>query len=178
MSYAAGVLVLAWHNGHLLCLLGKDHYNTYSDFGGKEETCDMHVHINTAAREMYEETCGVVQDIGYIKENLKQCSSVEALSYTNKPYYMYIMFVNFDTTFSPKFSYAYNYIRHVPRMNKFTEKQSMSWFSFNDLCAGNVALRNIFQRTLAKHKNSILRIAYNYLTTNCKYYNGRHRILQ
>ena len=61
--YAAGVLILAKHNGQIYTLLGKDQYETYSDFGGKCEYYDKNIPMFTAAREMYEETCGVVLSI-------------------------------------------------------------------------------------------------------------------
>lgn len=176
MSYAAGVLLLSWHEGKLLCLLGKDHYNSFSDFGGKVEMCDNNCQMNTASREMYEETCGVFSDIHSIRDALNRASFIDTLSYTNKPYTMYILFAQYDPTLPIRFDYAYNFVRHVPNMNRFTEKKRLHWFYFDNVCNGKVELRNIFGRTIAKHKNSILKIAYNYYSTNLKYYNGRPRV--
>ena len=83
MYYAAGVLIVSWYNGRLYTLLGKDHYNTFSDFGGKCDPCDTNFKVNTAAREMYEETSGCLLSIDDIKFQLKSAEFVKSLSYTN-----------------------------------------------------------------------------------------------
>ena len=95
-SYAAGVLILSQINNKIYVLLGKDHYNTYSDFGGKNEVVDMNNPIYTAGRELYEETCGSLTSIHENIDFLYKCPVVNSLSYTNKHYFMYVMFVIFE----------------------------------------------------------------------------------
>jgi hypothetical protein len=53
-NYAAGILLLSWDGKELCVLLGKDNYNTYSDYGGKCDVVDKGLPYVTAAREMYE----------------------------------------------------------------------------------------------------------------------------
>lgn len=176
MYYAAGVLVLAWNNGRLYTLLGRDHYDTYSDFGGKCDPCDFDNQLFTASREMYEETCGCILDVTEIRELLKKCDCIQTLSYTEKPYYMYILVIKYDDQLCKRFDQIYNYISKVPKMLKYTEKKSIQWFLFDSVAKNQVCLRNIFTRTMSKHKNTILKIAYKYLTTNTTYNYGGPKV--
>ena len=71
MVYAAGILILTLFNGKYYALLGKDHYNTYSDFGGKSDFADNGNPIVTASREAYEETCGSLFSICELTNKLQ-----------------------------------------------------------------------------------------------------------
>lgn len=172
MYYAAGVLVCSWFKGKLYTLLGKDHYNTYSDFGGKCDICDHNNPINTASREMYEETTGCLLSITEISTMLSKSSYINTLSYTDKPYYMYIIFIRYDDKIIDKHKEVYTYIRGIHRLLLYTEKTELKWFHFDDVIKEKIELRNIFKRTIQKHKNSILKIAYKYISTNTKYIYG------
>ena len=55
-NYAAGILLVSWNGNELCVLLGKDNYNTYSDYGGKSDYVDNGYPYLTASREMFEET--------------------------------------------------------------------------------------------------------------------------
>lgn len=165
-SYAAGVLVVAWHNNELYFLLGKDHYNTYSDFGGKCEDCDGGLYINTACRELYEETCGCFLDRTIIRSMLAQCEFVQSLSYTSKPYFMYVMAVNYDENIKTRFDTCFKYVSSVSKMPRHTEKIALDWINIANVTSGDVRLRNVFHKTLQKHKASILKIAYKLKPTN------------
>jgi hypothetical protein len=171
--YAAGVLIMSWYKDELYVLLGKDHYETYSDFGGKCDSADMNNQQNTASREMYEETCGCIFDVTEIKHIIKGAPIINTRSYTDKPYYMYVIFIPYDEKHSENFEKVFSYISKLPKMIKFLEKTSIKWIKFEDVVYKNVKLRNIFQKTIEIHKNNILKIAYNYLTTNKSYNNGK-----
>ena len=176
MVYAAGILIISIFNGKLYTLLGQDHYNTYSDFGGKNDLCDKNQHLLTASREAYEETCGSVYSYSEFSNKLINCDIISALSFTNKPYHMYMLFIKYDPDIPHKFEYIYNYIRNIKHMNQFHEKKQLKWFLLDDVLNHKVCLRNIFQRTINEHKNSILKIAYKYITTNTYYNYGRLKI--
>ena len=61
-AYAAGILPYTLVNGKVYFLLGKDiRDGAWSDFGGKSEPDDVHV-VDTACREFFEETCGILID--------------------------------------------------------------------------------------------------------------------
>ena len=172
MAYAAGVLVLAVHRGEVHVLLGKDHYNTYSDFGGKSDPEDNMNSARTAAREFYEETSGCIYGIDEAYSRLQNAPMIHTLSYTNKPYCMYVILDRYDESHPPTFSIVNNYLKSVRGMSKYLEKVSISWFKLSDVINTKVRLRNIFQRTIDKHKNTILKIASDYKSRNTHYING------
>lgn len=176
MVYAAGILLVSYYNDKYYVLLGKDHYNTYSDFGGKSDFIDNDNPLRTASREMYEETCGTIYSITEIYNKLQNCDSVSTLSYTKKQYMMYVMFIKYDKDIPKKFNKVYNHIKHLPYLNKFKEKTELEWFLLQDVLNKKISLRNIFQKTIDNHKHTILKIAYKYYSTNTTYNNGRHTI--
>ena len=175
MAYAAGILILSWHNGKLFSLLGKDQYYTYSDFGGKCEYNDKGNTFVTAARETYEEMCGSYLSITELIYKLYDAPVIETLSYTNKPYYMYIVFIPYDENICNHFDKIATFIHPLSNMYKFKEKISIKWILFSDVLHNNVSLRNIFHRTIEFHKDKILCNAYKYKRTNTKYYYGEQR---
>lgn len=171
MDYAAGILLLSWHKGKLYTLLGKDHYGSYSDFGGKNDVCDKNNKLVTAARETYEETCGVFLSISEIIYKLYNVNVIQSLSYTNKPYYMHIVFIDYDEHICTNFQKVYRYIQFLPNFGKFREKTSLQWFMIADVLRHKMNLRNVFDRTLENHKHEILEIAYKYKSRNTFYNN-------
>ena len=172
MVYAAGILILTLLNGKYYALLGKDHYNTYSDFGGKSDLIDYGNTIATAAREAYEETCGSLFSIYELKNKLQKCDLITTLSYTKKTYNMYVMFIQYDCKAPYKFNKVYQYIKNIPFLNKYKEKIEIQWIPLQDVFSNKVNLRNIFQKTIDNHRNTILKIAYKYTSTNRTYNNG------
>ena len=176
MVYAAGILIISLYEGKFYTLLGQDHYNTYSDFGGKNDPCDHNKSILTASREAYEETCGSLCSYYEFSDKLQNCYNISSKSFTNKPYYMYILFVKYNPKIPKHFETIYNYINDIKYMNRFQEKKQLKWFLLNDVLNNKVSLRNVFERTINEHKNSILKIAYKYITTNTYYNYGRLKI--
>lgn len=164
--YAAGVLILAKRFDTIYALLGKDQYETYSDFGGKCEYHDKNIPIYTAAREMYEETCGVVMSISECKQYLKHAEVIHSLSYTNKRYYMYIIFIDYIDSVDSSFKLVDTFIKNLPFLGKFKEKNAIRWVSLHDIYNDKLPLRNVFKKTIQNHKNKILKIAYNYYSRN------------
>jgi hypothetical protein len=176
MVYAAGILIISVFEGKLYTLLGKDHYNTYSDFGGKNDLCDNNNSISTAAREAYEETCGCLYSYYEFSNKLQNCHNISSLSFTNKPYHMYILFIKYDHDISKRYNTIYKYINSLKYFRKFQEKKELKWFLLSDVLNNKVCLRNIFKKTIDIHKNSILKIAYKYITTNTYYSYGRPKV--
>jgi hypothetical protein len=173
MVYAAGILILSMYNDKIHVLLGKDHYNRFSDFGGKSEIIDNDNSLRTASREFYEETCGVVYSIPEIFNKLKYCDFISTKSYTNKEYFMYIAFIKYDKEIITNFNLVYNHIKDIPNTNKFKEKTELKWFLLEDVISLRIELRNIFHKTIQNHKNTILKVAYKYYSTYTTYNNGR-----
>ena len=171
-NYAAGILLLSWYKGRLYALLGKDHYNTYSDFGGKADDVDFNDPVSTASREMYEETCGCVIEKSIARCKLRFGSPIHGLSYTNKPYLMFLLFIPFSSTYIDNYTKVYKYIRTISSMSDFTEKVSLSWIPMNDVLHEKVKLRNVFQKTIFSHKREILEYAYLKKSVNTTYIYG------
>ena len=171
-QYAAGVLLLSWHNNILYALLGKDQYDCYSDFGGKCDSKDGGYHARTAARECYEETCSTVNDFHETMRILSGCEYVISKSYTNKNYYMYISFTKYNPCVQQSFSVIRNTISELSHMYQFKEKTELKWFKLQDVMNGNIELRNVFHKTLQQHYQTILKIAYNNKITYTSHING------
>ena len=131
MIYAAGILILSVHKGKIYVLLGKDHYGTYSDFGGKSEHIDKNNPIFTASREMYEETCGSLYSMYELIDKLSNGHVIKSLSYTNKQYFMYVLFVPYDESCTERFATISYYIQNFPNYGKFKEKIDLKWFELN-----------------------------------------------
>ena len=89
---------------------------------------------------------------------------------------MYLLFIKYDHDIPRKYEYIYNYIKNIKHLNQFQEKKKLKWFLLDDVMNHKVCLRNIFQRTINEHKNSILKIAYKYITTNTYYSYGRPKV--
>ena len=173
MVYAAGILILASYKDEVYVLLGRDHYNTYSDFGGKGEQIDKNNALYTAARETYEETCGCMYSIQQFYSRITRVPMIRSLSYTNKDYFMYVMFDTFDTAVVDDFNTVYSVIKKQPHMSKFKEKNTIKWFKLQDVLDLKIPLRNVFRRTIESHKQTILRIASEYKSRNSSYKYGR-----
>tara|TARA_B100001996_G_scaffold378874_1_gene363715 strand:+ start:905 stop:1405 length:501 start_codon:yes stop_codon:yes gene_type:complete len=160
MSYGAGVMIITKIKGEVYVLLGKDKYDTYSDFGGLEDKKDNKEKINTASRECYEETCGSLLDITKLKEQLRKCEYIESKSFMNKPYYMYILSIKYEN----KICNDFYKIREKIKGNFsyiYEEKKEIEWILLKKIIEKKVRLRNIFEKTIDNHRKSILNIAYN-----------------
>ena len=171
MAYAAGILLLSWYKGRLYTLLGKDYYGAYSDFGGKNDEADRRNVFVTAARETYEETCGAICSISEWIYKLYDVKVIRSLSYTNKPYYMHVVFIKYDEKICEDFDNILTYIQHIPNLGKFKEKKQVRWFLMADVLKQRVELRNVFQRTIENNKHEILEIAYKDKSRNTFYNN-------
>ena len=170
-SYAAGVLLLSWNGSELCVLLGKDNYNSYSDYGGKCDILDNGLPYITASREMYEETLGIFYDVQEISSMIFNTPYISSKGFTNKPYYMYFMWIDYNPNIGIKYNTVYNYVCSIPGINhQFKEKKMLSWFKMNDLLynKSSMQLRNVFHKTLQNHKQRILEIALELKGRNVK----------
>ena len=170
INYAAGVLILGWNGNEICTLLGKDNYNTYSDFGGKCDSQDNNTPYITAAREMYEETLGILYTQYEISYYIYNTQYISSRSFTNKPYYMYILWVDYDSNMNIAYNTAYNYVSSIPGFNhQFKEKKMISWFKLEDVLNGyKVQLRNVFSKTIQNNKSKIKEIALELKARNIK----------
>jgi hypothetical protein len=89
---------------------------------------------------------------------------------------MYIMFVKYDDSVCERFSKVYDYIETLPYLYTFKEKIKIEWVLLDDVLYKKVNLRNVFQTTVENNINNILKVAYNYTSTNSRYRYGRRSI--
>ena len=171
-EYAAGVLIMSFFSGQLHVLLGKDYVGMYSDFGGKNEKYETNP-LLTASRECYEETCGVFLDetklIFKLKENQLNNNYVKGKTFFQKPYYMYMLLVNYEDyqDVNRHFNVAYDFLKKSKgKYSKYLEKTELKWFKFKDLFKKDDSkLRNMFKQTIKNNKDYILKFASNTLNT-------------
>lgn len=171
VPYAAGVMLLGWNGYEICALLGKDHYNTYSDYGGKADPSDNNLPYLTAAREMYEETLGIFFTQYEISYLIHKGPYVLSKSFTNKPYYMYILWIDYSNTYNIDYNTVFNYISAIPGFHhQFKEKKMISWFKLYDLLNNNgtIQLRNVFSKTIQLNKSRIKEIALELKARNIK----------
>lgn len=153
-KYAAGVLFFAIKNNKIYTLLGEDQYGTYSDFGGRCESYDFN-EAETAARECYEETCGVVDSYVNLKKKCQESVTVKSETFYKKPYYMFLTFISYDESLPIQFQRGKYIIDSLNDLASFKEKQRIKWILWEDVVKGNVTLRNMFKATLQRNSKSI-----------------------
>ena len=173
MDYASGVLIISIYKNELYALLGKDHYGKYSDFGGSCEKSDHGMHIKTAARECYEETCGCIFSEYQIQERLRECKVVHSKSYTNKPYFMYVMMIPMDHDIPSRFSSNIEALKINRNTYPYREKTEIRWIKLSDIYDDIFSFRNVFMNTMTVHRDNIFKIASIYMSTYTCYTNGR-----
>jgi len=155
-KYSAGILIYSYDpNGCVTFLLGRDFRNMYSDFGGRSEPTDIS-HMDTAAREFYEETCGSVYDIPIVKEKIRKSHIVHSLSYLGNPYYMYMVYVPYSNQQLSRFDDIRRLISNNPNIdNRFKEKLDLQWFTGNEILNKRNCMRQVFYRSFTHNINYI-----------------------
>lgn len=156
MSYAAGILPYTFFNGHVYLLLGKDvRDNFWSDFGGKNEIHDEEKPINTAIREFYEETCGIVMDPKSLKIKMNNVQSVTfSNTQNNKVYYMYAIEIPYNSSYRGIFRRMLMYLKHINVYKKTIEKTDIKWVNVQDVIGNRMNIRPVFKNTFIKWWNS------------------------
>lgn len=156
MSYAAGILPYTFFNGRVYLLLGKDvRDNFWSDFGGKNEIHDEEKPINTAIREFYEETCGIVMDPKSLKIKMNNIQSVTfSNTQNNKVYYMYAIEIPYNSIYRGVFRRMLMYLKHINVYKKSIEKTDIKWVNVNDVIGNKMNIRPVFKNTFLKWWNS------------------------
>lgn len=162
LIYSAGVLPYSIDlNNDVHFLLGKDFDNKWSDFGGRCEANDQSNIINTAGREFWEESLGVIFDINYIKKILKKRRYVESKTYMGYPYYMFLVKIPHKTDYKQYFKTTRMFINNINNIDrKYKEKVDIRWFTLDaiDNHKGYFTIKNCFFKTFVDNKDNILNI--------------------
>lgn len=150
--YAAGILPYTFYNGKVYLLLGKDvRDNSWSDFGGKCEQCDDNRPLNTAIREFYEETCGIIMDMKSLKNRMgnNHCS-LQSVTQNGKTYYMYTLEIPYNSTYRCIYRKLLNYMKHIKMFRKKIEKTDIKWISVDNALKPDTLLRGVFRCSFMK----------------------------
>jgi hypothetical protein len=151
-GYAAGILPYTFYDGHVYVLLGKDiRDNCWSDFGGKNEVVDDNRPINTAMREFYEETCGIILDIKSLKNRMSQSTfNTQSLTQNGRAYHMYAIEIPYNGTYRSIYRKLLVYMKHIKMFKKRIEKTDIRWVSASNVIEGNLQLRPVFKASFAR----------------------------
>ena len=154
-DYAAGILLYHKRGKDIFFLLGRDHRNKWSDFGGKNEAVDKESIQSTACREFCEETMGVVYDRKAIHSMIDNAPYVKGRSYMNKEYYMYLINAPRMIDYSDEFKR----MQAIPMGPMFKEKKGIAWIHIDKIVTNNNDnMRRVFYRTFINNFKQIRRI--------------------
>ena len=163
MYRGAGILPVAIKNNKYYFLLGRErlypHYsesNQWGDFGGKKNKNEDIA--DTAIRECYEETMGVLGDNKKIKTLLNN-NLLFKISINN--YLCYVILIKYDTSCVDYFNKFYKYIYTQDKKylktysnNGLFEKDKIQWISLETLLhikdGDKIKLRRLFKLILNK----------------------------
>jgi hypothetical protein len=149
-AYAAGILPYTFYNGKVYLLLGKDvRDNFWSDFGGKSEIVDDNRPLQTAMREFYEETCGIIMDLKSLKNRMGSTTApFQSVTQNGKKYFMYWVEIPYNSTYRAIYRRLLGYMRHIKMYKKRIEKTDIKWISAeNVMRCETIQLRPVFRAT-------------------------------
>jgi 8-oxo-dGTP pyrophosphatase MutT (NUDIX family) len=151
MAYAAGILPYTIHYGQIFMLLGKDvRDGSWSDFGGKSEAVDSKP-LDTACREFYEETCGIVIDPKALHVRMAgQVPFSRTYTQHGKVYYMYTLQLPFRADHRSNFRRMLAYMKHINCFKRKVEKTDIRWVPVDAMLKGTIRLRSVFENTFGR----------------------------
>lgn len=164
--YAAGILFYSKTIDQTpYFLLGKDHDNKWSNFGGRCELADKADSEITAAREAWEETLGAVYDYDNLKLLIKnktaKCKCMVSKTPSGHPYYMFLVKIPFSTSYRDRFITTKKFISNIPVDKKFLEINDIKWVSMDTIKyslenkKSFIKLRTVFEQTLSVNLNQL-----------------------
>lgn len=160
MHYAAGILPVTWHDGRALFLVGQDvRDRCWSDFGGKVERVDKNDPLNTATRELWEETYGLIADARALRMRLGtgNCLALKSRTQNNHPYWMYVVEVPYMPHLRNVFRKVVAFLRHKNLGKVLVEKVDCQWVTWEALRDGLVK-RPVFAHTLDANEAVLRRV--------------------
>lgn len=149
--------------------LGKDRDQKWSNFGGRSELSDRSDPENTAARETWEETLGVVGEIHDIKRLIRGSRCILSTTPSGHRYYMYIVKIPFTTMYRINFCNTKKFLSNIPIDKKFLEILDVKLMSLETIQYSTdiankktfVKLRSIFEQTFLNNFDEICTIVKN-----------------
>tara|TARA_B100000787_G_scaffold63187_1_gene46387 strand:- start:7772 stop:8296 length:525 start_codon:yes stop_codon:yes gene_type:complete len=149
--------------------LGKDRDQKWSNFGGRSELSDRSDPENTAARETWEESLGVVGEIHDIKRLIRGSRCILSTTPSGHRYYMYIVKIPFTTMYRTNFCNTKKFLSNIQVDKKFLEILDVKLMSLETIQYSIditnkktfVKLRSIFEQTFINNFEEICTIVKN-----------------
>jgi hypothetical protein len=159
--YSAGVLPFSIDpEGHIVFLLGRDVRDPsgWADFGGKCERGDKGLPTETAAREFYEETLGVVMGLEAMRAKLKpgMCAALRGVTQALYSYWMYLVPIPYDPDVRGAFGKVLEFAKYMHVEKQLVEKLEISWIKGEDLF--RVQTRHVFRVTLERNRDILEKV--------------------
>lgn len=161
MHYGAGILPICWIHGRLGILVGRDiRDGSWSDFGGKCEKIDRDV-AATAAREFWEETCGVLMDLKTARSLVSPgtCLSLRGATQNRHPYWEFVVEVPFVPHLRDAFAKQVAFLRHRNVHRAYVEKTDIMYVDLATVFSDALPKRGVFAATIDVHRATLDRIA-------------------
>lgn len=162
VHYASGILPVTWYKGTPLFLVGQDARDRcWSDFGGKVERIDKNDPLNTATRELWEETYGCLVDARALRNHLSPatCLALRGRTQNHHPYWMFVAEVPFQPHLRNAFHKTLAFLRHRASSRVFVEKVDVQWVTWDMLKSSDMVKRSVFQHTLEANADVLSRVA-------------------
>lgn len=161
VHYAAGILPITWHDGQPLFVVGLDVRDGWSDFGGKAERIDRGSSVNTAAREMYEETYGTITSVKALVQHMSAPGSSILLKSTTQngyDYFMYVVEVPYMPHLRNSFHKVLKFLQTTNMQRVYVEKKDIQYVTWDML--QQMPKRPVFANTLMLHKEMMDLLAH------------------
>lgn len=162
VHYAAGILPVTVHAGQVLFLVGQGARDRcWSDFGGKTERVDKNDPLNTATRELWEETYGCLVDARALRSHLSSatCLALRGRTQNNHPYIMFVAQVPYQPHLRNAFHKTLSFLRAKPACRAFVEMVDVQWVTWEQLRGGDLMKRAVFQHTVDSNAHVLQRVA-------------------
>lgn len=167
MVYASGVLPVSRvpasdrdpSSDRVVFLVGKDiRDGTWSDFGGKVERPDRGP-TDTAAREFFEESLGVVASQWAVQQRMhpSNCVALPGTTQNGHPYYMYLLEVPYSPHVRQHFLKTRDFLQAKGYVSCI-EKTDVAWVDLAGLKA--IPKRTVFKATVERHMGTLARIEH------------------
>lgn len=142
----AGILPVSFNGVCMVFLLGKEHNNQWSDFGGSSSLNKGETKFQTAIREGHEELSGLLGTRNEL-ENLVKNNYIK--QYSHERYTSYIFNIDYDPMLPIYFNRNYEFARNttpniiVAKNNGLYEKKEIKWFTVEEIY--NLELRPFYR---------------------------------
>ena len=179
MVSSAGILPFSRNEcGDIVFLVGKDLRDAvFSDFGGKLESVDQGDPVNTATREFYEESLGVLCNSPYdIRRRVRDLSVCLFGSTKNLHMYrMYVLEVPYYKDLPCRFKKMINFLKYKNIGSNYIEKTEIMWCTLEELL--RIPKRKVFTETVQTNLHVLRRIVAEPWRTLCEEFKIRSSCL-